>query len=570
MNTDSVAAQGVNDFTITDYHIDYYLGRDTDSRSTLKTVERITADFPVSDANHGLERSVPKSYDGHQTSLKIETVVDENGAAQEYATREENGNKVLRIGSADRYVHGPHTYVITYTQRDVTRYFADTKRDEFYWDTNGTDWRVPISLLRVRLHLEQGLQTIEGTLPACYFGVAGSTGRCAVSPIDDGYAASATNLLAGQNITLAAGFQPGTFGAYQKSLGEQLQQMWVISQVVTAIVAAPLLLWLNIRYKRISNRTGEITTIVPEYLPPKDTSITVAGSIAQKAGPVFSAQLLDLAIRGYLRIYQTRPKSFFRKAQYEIEIISDIASLHDEEQEILRDIFPATTVGTRLSLEQLRKQPMQVAKNFQDNDKKLEANLRGAYAIRSRDPVATAWFRRVGKICAVLAVPTLSIPLIVVAAGAFILSYVLWPLTDKGLALSRYLEGMKLYIKTAEMDRIRMLQSPEGAEKIGMPIDTNDNSLMVKLYERMLPYAVLFRLEKDWNQNLGQYYERLGQSPDWYSGNGTAFNAAVLSASLSDFNSAANYSVASSSSSGGSSGGGSSGGGGGGGGGGGW
>ena len=35
-------------------------------------------------------------------------------------------------------------------------------------------------------------------------------------------------------------------------------------------------------------------------------------------------------------------------------------------------------------------------------------------------------------------------------------------LTDKGLALRRYLAGLKMYIEVAETERLKMLQSPEG------------------------------------------------------------------------------------------------------------
>ena len=115
-----------------------------------------------------------------------------------------------------------------------------------------------------------------------------------------------------------------------------------------------------------------------------------------------------------------------------------------------------------------------------------------------------------------------------------------------------------------------MLQSPEGAEKLDVTVSSEDPKQLVKLYERVLPYAVLFGLEKQWSQQLGAYYEQGSVQPDWYYGN-TAFNAAVFSSALNSFSvTSSSYSSASSSSSGGSNGGGFSGGGGGGGGGGGW
>lgn len=68
----SAQAQNVNNFTIEQFEADYYLSQDSEGRSQLKTVEKITAEFPSFDQNHGLERAIPKSYDGHSTSLKIQ------------------------------------------------------------------------------------------------------------------------------------------------------------------------------------------------------------------------------------------------------------------------------------------------------------------------------------------------------------------------------------------------------------------------------------------------------------------------------------------------------------------
>ena len=140
--------------------------------------------------------------------------------------------------------------------------------------------------------------------------------------------------------------------------------------------------------------------------------------------------------------------------------------------------------------------------------------------------------------------------------------------TIKGLQYSRYLDGLKLYIKMAEADRLQFLQSVQGA-------DTSPAGV-VKLYEKLLPYAVLFRLEESWLQELAHYYEQPDLTPPtWYVGVGVfsahEFSRAITAASRS-IGTAATHSTASSSSSGSSGGGGGgfSGGGGGGGGGGGW
>ena len=133
------------------------------------------------------------------------------------------------------------------------------------------------------------------------------------------------------------------------------------------------------------------------------------------------------------------------------------------------------------------------------------------------------------------------------------------PLTAEGAEVRDHLAGLKVFIEWVEADRIRMLQSPAGAERVR--IDPHQPGEMLKLYEVLLPYAVVFGQEKQWAEQLAGLYGS-GNSPGWYSGS-TAFSAASFSSGISSLSAS---SSSSSSTSGGSSGGGSAGGGGGGGG----
>ncbi len=558
----------VNAFRIVDYKIDYYLSKNSEQRSTLKTVESITAEFPQFDQNHGIERSIPKSFDGHKTRLVVNSVTDAAMRPMPYTTYENNGNEVVRIGDANEYVHGLVTYVITYTQQDVTRFFEDTKSDEFYWDTNGGDWPVPIDTLHVQLHIDKQLAAAYKDTIACYEGVFGSTQNCTITPIEDGFAVTATGLLAQENVTIAVGFTANTFAPYKMTRTEKFINLWQKSLVLTApfgTIATVLLLVLASRW---SNRKYDVGPIAPEYLPPKDASVATSSVILGKYNKVFAAQLIDLAVRHYIAIYQTREKSLFRSPKYEIEIKKDIASLRDEEQELLKDIFDNPVVGARLDMSSLKRN-YAVTNKLSDNQKKLTKNITGPYNLRARDAVRTGWFKRSAGVLSIIALATLSPWLAISALIALITAITLKPLTEHGLATYRYLKGLEMYIGAAETERLAMLQSPEGAEKARTPVDANDTRALVKLYERVLPYAILFGQEKQWNKQLGDYYATTQSAPTWYHGM-QPFNPAAFSSTISQFNTSATYSSPSSSSSGGSGGGGFSGGGGGGGGGGGW
>jgi uncharacterized membrane protein YgcG len=564
-----LAHASTNDFRFSSMEVDYYLGADRDGRSTLKTVETLTAEFPNYNQNHGIERAIPKDYDGHTTSLHIDSITDVSGKKLNYTTYESGGNEVLRIGDADSYVHGAQKYIVTYTQRDVTKVFSDTNDNEFYWDVNGTQWAEGFDRVVARIHLSDSIKPTFNKNSACYQGRQGSTEKCDISTDGSIITAQTTDLKPYENMTVAIGFTLGTFRGYEPSFWDILIGFWVLSLVVTSLAGFIAIFWIVIHYNRVSNRTRELKPIAPEYIPPKDASVLLSAQVGDGTRAETTAQLIDLAVRHYISIAQTKEKSLWKPAEYELEIVKPVDTISKEEQDFVRTLFGSTSVGTKLQTKNL-KNNYAVSSSLQKNNQALVKLIKASYGLRAKDEVASKKFKRIGIVMLVISIVTWS-PLVFIAAiVSFVCGWTLRPLTDKGLALRRYLAGLKMYIEAAEKDRIKMLQSPEGAEKTGVTVKDGSDKKLIKLYERVLPYAVLFGQEKEWNKQLAVQYENNGSSPDWYIGH-SAFNAALFTSSLNDFSSSMNsYGASTSSSSGGSSGGGSSGGGGGGGGGGGW
>lgn len=564
---------GVNDFTITNFQAEYDLSKDTDGRSMLQVKETIVAEFPSFDQNHGIERAIPNKYDNHPTHLKIQSVQKPDGSAWEYTTRTDGNATVFRIGDADRYVQGMQTYVIRYSLQDVTKFFSDTNDDELYWDTNGTGWLQPFEKISAVIRVDQSLVSSLTGKQSCYQGPQGSSEPCTITeePAEGGKKifkfTSTRALQAGENVTFAIGFEPHTFAAYKQSAFEKWLALGIViftaSLFVTGFVGLGLIIWFIVHYYRNKYRKGDMGPIAPEYLPPKDTSVLVsAKTFSEGKGNPQSAQIIDLAVRHYINIYQTEDKGLFHSAEYEIELVKPVTDLQPEVQTFATTLFGGRQ---RLALKSLKNNTA-LYRAFRSNDSALTKALTSdPYNLYERDHEETRWFRRAAFLCLVFGIITLSPFMLVAAAVAFGFSFTTVQVSEKGLALERYLYGLRDYIKLAETERLRMLQSPEGAEKVGEVVDGQNSTQLIKLYERVLPYAVLFGEEKQWNEQLSKYYEQTQTQPVWYHGS-APFTAAAFSSAMSSFNSAASYS----SSSGGSSGGGSSGGGGGGGGGGGW
>ena len=563
----ALAAQTDN-FTITKFDAEYSLGRDGENRSTLVATWRITAHF-LPNQNHGIAPIFVKKYDNHPTNFSLQSVTDEQGASLEHTW---NGDE-LRIGKKDIYVQGEKTYVIKFTQRDVTKHYDNTGRDEFYWDVIGNEWRVPMENVRVSVKLDESLQTARAGEAFCYVGAHGSTKRCNISGDKSEIITNVNRLDRQEGITMAVGFTSGTFTRYQEMLSEKLIKIWATVQTIASSLAVILMLLLAWRYRRLFGRYSELKPIPPEYLPPNQASVMTSAYILKNyeamaiKGSAKVAQLLDLAVRHYIKLYEVKKASFLRSAQYEIEIVKDLKELRPEESEVIRDMFGSSMPkpGQRLNLKKLQNN-LSYAARTRDDDTNLKNLARGKYALCEQTLANKRIVQRWALWVCVVGVLLLSPMLLLVAGIVFALSFG-WSLTDEGLALRRYLAGLKLYIGVAEAERLQMLQSPEGTEKV--KVDTADEKQLVKLCERVLPYAVLFGQEKEWSKQLGQYYEQVGEQPDWYSGQG-AFNAAVFAAGMNSLSSVASSASDYSSTSGGSTGGGFAGGGGGGGGGGGW
>jgi uncharacterized membrane protein YgcG len=575
------AAADTNDFSFSSFSADYFLDRDEDGRSTLRTVETLVAEFPDFPQNRGILRELPTYYGDHPIDIEIESITDETGRDVPWESEEDEGKLTLRIGDADSFALGTTTYVITYTQRNVTGSFANTS-DEFYWDTNGTGWPQRFDSVVARVHVPADLVTALSGDAACYRGYEGSTTPCdaLLDSEENGgrvFEASSANIAAFENVTVAIGFETGTFIPRDSSV---LASPYFYALAFFAILALAAAIWaLILRVTVFADADGR-PTIVAEYLPPKNASVIMSAVVTGRTKRAVAGQLIDLAVRHHIRIIESPPAGLFAwKNAYTIELLT-AEGLEDEARALAAAFFGSSlTPGTQYTMKKSdtvlgqkvykQLQGYKASALLNGFRRKVPAHHRVLPTLLVLGAGTGAFFSMLNLyedarggvfLPALLFVPAVVSALIVFAVVAR------KPLSEKGAELRDYLRGLLLYIRVAETDRIRILQSPQGAERT--PVDTTDRGEMLRLYERVLPYAVLFNEERDWAKQLGDYYDQ--QPPDWYSGS-TAFNAASFSYGIGALAATSTSAFSgSSSSSGGSSGGGSSGGGGGGGGGGGW
>ncbi|MET4640149.1 DUF2207 domain-containing protein [Mycetocola sp. 2940] len=586
---DSGIRSDVSDFTFSSFDGEYTLGRDDDGHSTLTAVETFVAEFPDIDQNKGIIRAIPEGYLGVNLHTDIVSVTDAAGVPVAYDDSEtEDGFLQLALGT-DEYVHGSQTYVIEYTQRDAVRAFADTEADEFYWDAPGTGWEQPFARAQMRVVVPEELSAALTGDSACYVGPQGSTTTCDISESSaDGsthFASPVSALAPGENFSMAVAFEKGTF------VTPEIPSTWPVFTVVPAAVAGAgvlvLLAALLGRRRHTRDAPGR-GIVVPQYTVPKGLDIFVAADLIGKTAKAMPALLISLAVRRNLRIIDDRESSslFSSKTDYRLQYLTDDgASAADAA--VLDTLFgqyrrPGMFKELSATDTALAKEVQALAAAAP------RASVDAGYRVK-RSVKGTRWYVAIAAFvfACVLALFIAAVAmygvnawvvLALVAAAGVLVGTILAvlprkALTERGAEVREYLLGLREYLALAEADRIAMLQSPAGAERVAVEDTVNPGDMleMVAFYEKLLPFAVLWGIDKEWAEELGRYYEQAGTGPDWYSSR-SGFSSYAFASSMGTFATSSGSSTpwsasATASSSGGSGGGGFSGGGGGGGGG---
>lgn len=562
----SAARADVDDFTFESLDVEYQLGRTDDGTSTLTVVETFVAVFPEFDQNHGMRRIIPDSYQGAPLHPRLVSITDENGAPRPSEVESDDG--AYSMTSRDPgFVHGRQTYVFTYTLENVTHSFADTGSDEFYWDVNGNDWAQSFGRITARVTMSDELEAARTGQQSCYVGGFGSTQTCPIADVDGGVEASVDGVQPYETMTIAIGFESGTFAEFDPAY---LASPWGWLQGGVALLGlGGSIVWAVVARRRHLRDEPGRPVIIAEYTPPRAIDALESAVLLGYTTKAIPAEVLEQAVVGSIRIEEGPPK-WFGGTRLKAVLV-DPSRADGDGRMLLPGLFPMGVPGEEFEFGRTDTRFSTTAQKVL-KAATTELTTRG---LRRPVPVSVrAWPIVLAIVSAalviMLGVAALSafvmplVPIVLIIAAVFTVFLVSGllarkPLTAAGAEVRDHLLGLKQFIAWAEADRIRMLQSPQGAERVA--VDVSDPRVKLKLYEALLPYAVVFGQEKQWAAELAVLYGD-GNAPVWYTGS-AGFNAAAFSSGISNLSTSAS----SSSSSGGSSGGGSAGGGGGGGGG---
>lgn len=535
----------LNQFTIRSFVADYRLESQPDGTTDVLVTEQIDANFSRSRVNRGITRAIPLKFQDHSNSVTEIAVTgtvrssrtgyggaETRTGPQPTTTSIDKNVMIIRIGDPDRYLaSGGQSWTLSYRLGDVAMNTPDGLRQEIYLDANGTGWEVPFTKVTARLHVPPTLAHRLDGQTACYWGPEGARNTCPVTT-QSGPEATVLTATAGpldrrENLTFAAGFADDTFPvAYTPTPAPLPWWLLVLPAIGLIAYAIAWVRWLRATRGR---RPGAIVT---EYLPPEGVPALVAADVMGRAPRGPTAQLLEFVVAGTLTLRNTQPTGpgpdgpprrlgwwQRRKLRQQLFIPApDFDRIDDADlRTVMKGYFdrglgvtPHPDTAGWLS------------------DKQIDLVQRGGWrdwALGSRGwllPVFILFACMAGAGMLLFAPrgPELWLAYASAVAGLLLVIAAYFrqpsfgPLTEKGRELRTYLLGLEKFITMAEADRIAWLQGVQSAPRVS----ADNHEALVKLYEPLLPYAVIFGHEKTWSELLGEHEKALPETSSWLSG----------------------------------------------------
>jgi uncharacterized membrane protein YgcG len=546
------------DERILDYQADILVHVDGE----LLVTETIRVRAEGEDIRRGIYRDFPTRYTdrfGNRYRVRLDIVdVKRDGASEPYHTENRSNGVRIYIGDPNRMVgNGIHEYQLRYRTNRQLGFFAD--HDELYWNVTGNGWMFPIDHAGARIELPADVSSAD-LQTSFYTGPQGAQGQDARSEITNGHTVvfeTTRALQPYEGLTVAVGWPKGI--VRQPSSAERIG--WFLQDNRAALVL--LIGWLATFgwYLWAWNRAGrdpEKGVIIPLFKPPMGMTPAACSYVLNMSfnRQAFAAAVVSLGVKGYLEIEEQKDGFKLRK-----KTAPPSGKASRGENALLGSLF---MLGNEIEMDQ--KNHRSFIKGREGLRQALKTEYLGRLFILNTIDVLPAALLTI--VAAVIAAampggPFIWVPYAILSVALHVIFlYLLRAPTPAGRQIMDQIEGFRMYLDTAEQDRLERMQSPQ---------------LTPEVFETFLPYAFALGVENSWCDRFArelpeEMEKRGGYQPNWYSGRSRGLN--TLGHLGSDFNSSFSTAIASASSppgsSSGSGGGGSSGGGGGGGGGGGW
>lgn len=528
----------------------------------------------------GIFREMPRYYEFMGVKLENDydlLYVKRDGKGDNLSSSKEGNAVKWRIGNANVFLdNGPHRYEIKYRINEQVRRHRDDAdtidKDEVYWNATGTFWNFPIEKASATIIFPAGAEVTEHYAYTGGYKTKGQNYAAEKRANVVGFETT-TPLRRKEGLSVSASIKPGIIDPMSQERIRELNWIRKGGPTLLGLGGLGLLFYYLTMWTRVG-RDPQKLPVFARYEPPKGYSPAAVHYIHHKGFrkmDALTSTLMSLSMKDVLDIHATKKKTTLTSMLAN----RDSAGLLTDERKLL-DLFFGDRDGkivmdkstNKSFYSDVTKFTRHISKNYGRDYHRSNAGwglLGMAISIAiivfvMNQPVSTSG-------------PIFLLILAGIAAMNILFFVLLRAPTKKGAKITSEIDGFKLYLETAEKDRINTAN----------PLGGRPPMMTVELYERFMPYAVALGAEKPWTKQFETTLplEAKDYQPSYAHGSlmdgrsgGSPWKMSDALATAMTAGVAAAAPVSQSSSSGGfssgSSGGGFSGGGGGGGGGGGW
>ncbi|MBP8116342.1 MAG: DUF2207 domain-containing protein [Nitrospira sp.] len=460
---------------------------------------------------NGIERLIPIEYrtpQGFNYRLLLDrvTVTDEAGTPLKVESSRERHYRNFRIwipGATD----ATRTFVLKYRVRNGLKFFED--HDELYWNVTGDEWDVPIEQASVRIILPP---QATGIRAQAFTGAYGARETAAtVEIVGAGVGMTMTRALGfREGLTAVVGWDKGIVAA-PTALDQT--QTFLVSNWALGI---PLLVFIVMyRLWATRGRDPRLRPITVVYEPPDRLTPAEVGTLVDDSPDTrdLTATVVDLAVRGYLRIAEQKAEHLFglwSSTDYRFQRTKpaqEWAILPPYERLLLEALFNGNATDD-VSLSSLENRFYKSLPPIQDAI--FESLQQRRYYAQRPDRVKQAYL--IGGIALGM--------LLTVALSALAGQWGMAPMTClwAGVLSGLIVVGFGRIMPARTLQGTRALEGVLGFEEFLTRVEADRFDRVVKtpeLFEKFLPYAMALGVEKNWAR---AFESIVLTSPVWYQG----------------------------------------------------
>jgi uncharacterized membrane protein YgcG len=493
----------------------------------LQVTETIRYQF-AGTAHHGLLREL---HSDQVTALRVDSPT---GAPAGSTVTASGDYTTIRVGDAARTVSGTQTYVLRYTLGGV--FDADALR----WDFVGNGWQVPVQRAAVRITAPRAASTRHCAAPGCTITASGATAVVTAGPLAPGNgllvtldypagtvggSASGSSFLAWLQLVLVLGVLGGLGWLVARVLRDGqdappgAHRAAVAGVPVTAPGAGSARARSGSAYLAapVAASGGPAVPLAETGLPapPPDISPGLLGVLhtGGKGTDPVTATLLDLAVRGYLRVEEQAGRRQPRNWTLVATAPTTPDRLPPHEEALLHSAFDGRPTVTITALCHRRTRALHAA------HKALvaEAVDRGWVAKNVVAAVGKAVGTGIfvlGFVAAVLNLTIFAFPRSFPSFPSFFLGVgagIAGALVTALFALARPVR------RTAAGDAVLAELAPYRAELAGTGLERVPPDRAAEVFSRSLPYAAAIGLADEWTRRFADLFALVPRgAAGWY------------------------------------------------------